>query len=223
MHFLCSWNCDEIFFLNILLKHWVNWSFGTVTNCDVVYVFFSGNNFCVFLSFLLIFLNYNLNKYCFRLVLEQTVLCLWTVWFFVMFEVRFWTKIWCSEVFKVRSCCCVTRQVLAQTVWCSRTVRIFLRSSKFDFGPKCDVRYYGVRSKTIFHANNPLSFFTAHFVCQQRILCLKFHFKLQKHTFETSFNHSLYLLWNCFVFFHTSFLSLQTDRQTSQSNTDNLW
>ena len=35
-----------------------------------------------------------------RLVLERTVRCSWTVWFFVMFdmfEVRFWAKMWCSE------------------------------------------------------------------------------------------------------------------------------
>ena len=145
---------------------------------------------------------------------------------FDMFEVRFWAKMWCSEVFEVRSYCYVTRLVLEFTVWCSRTVRVFVMFDMFEvrFWAKMwcsdnqcsivfEVRYFGVRSKTIFDANNPLSFFTAHFVCQQqRILCLKFHFKLQKHTFETSFNHSLYIFVVELFFFHTSFLSLQTVR-----------
>ena len=42
------------------------------------------------------------------LVLERTVQCSWTLQFFVMFdmfEVQFWAKMWCSEVFEVRSCC----------------------------------------------------------------------------------------------------------------------
>ena len=79
------------------------------------------------------------------LVLERTVQCSWTVWFFVMFdmfEVRFWAKMWCLEVFEVWSSCYVTRLVLELTVWCSQTVQFFLCStcSKFDFGPNCDVR-----------------------------------------------------------------------------------
>ena len=50
-----------------------------------------------------------------KLVLEQTVRCSRTIQFFMMFnmfDVRFWTKMWCSEVFEVRSCCYVTRLVL---------------------------------------------------------------------------------------------------------------
>ena len=63
------------------------------------------------------------------LVLEWTVRCSWTVQFFVMFdmfEVRFWAKMWCSEVFEVRTSCYVTRLVLEHIVWCSRTVRFFV-------------------------------------------------------------------------------------------------
>ena len=104
------------------------------------------------------------------IVLERTVRCLWTVRFFVMFnmfEVRFWAKMWCSEVFEVRSCCYVTRLVLELTVWCSRTVRVFVMFDMFEvrfwakmwcsessmFGHSMfgvfEVRYFGVRSKTI--------------------------------------------------------------------------
>ena len=49
-----------------------------------------------------------------QLVLEQTVRCSWTVWFFVMFDmfkVWFWAKMWCSEVFEVRSCCTLGHRV----------------------------------------------------------------------------------------------------------------
>ena len=49
-----------------------------------------------------------------------------------MFEVRFWAKIWCSEVFKVRSCCYVTRLVLEHTVWCSQTVQFFVMFDMFE-------------------------------------------------------------------------------------------
>ena len=45
---------------------------------------------------------------------------------FDMFEVRFWAKMWCSEVFEVQSRCYVTRFVLELTVWCSRTVQFFV-------------------------------------------------------------------------------------------------
>ena len=71
----------------------------------------------------------------FSLVLEWTVRCSWTVRFFVMFdmfEVRFWAKMWCSEVFEVRSCCYVTRLVLELTVWCSRTVLVFVMFDMFE-------------------------------------------------------------------------------------------
>ena len=67
-------------------------------------------------------------------VLERTVRCSQTVRFFVMFymfEVRFWAKMWCSELFEVRSCCYVTRPVLELTVWCSRTVRVFVMFDMF--------------------------------------------------------------------------------------------
>ena len=104
------------------------------------------------------------------LVLEWTVRCSRTVRFFVMFdmfEVRFWAKMWCSEVFEVRSCCYVTRLVLELTVWCSRTVRVFVMFDMFEvrfwakmwcsessmFGHSMfgvfEVRYFGGRSKTI--------------------------------------------------------------------------
>ena len=51
-------------------------------------------------------------------VLEHTVWCSRTVHFFVMFymfEVQFWAKIWCSEVFEIRSGCYVTKLVLEWT------------------------------------------------------------------------------------------------------------
>ena len=104
-------------------------------------------------------------------VLEWTVRCSRTVRFFVMFDmfkVRFWAKMWCSEVFEVRSCCYVTRLVLELTVWCSRTVRFFVMFDMFEvrfwakmwcsessmFGHSMfgvfKVRYFGVRSKTNF-------------------------------------------------------------------------
>ena len=75
---------------------------------------------------------------------------------------------WCSEVFKVRSCCYVTRLVLELTVWCSRTVRFFAMFDMFEvrfwakmwcsessmFGHSMfgvfEVRYFGVHSKTSF-------------------------------------------------------------------------
>ena len=100
------------------------------------------------------------------LVLERTVRCLWTVQFFVMFdmfEVRFWVKMWCSEVFEVWSCFYETRLVLEHTVWCLRTVRVFVMFDMFEvrfwakmwcsessvFGHSMfEVRYFGVRSKT---------------------------------------------------------------------------
>ena len=69
------------------------------------------------------------------LVLEQTVRCSWTVWFFVMFdmfEVRFWAKMWCSEVFEVWSCCYATRLGLELTVWCLRTVWFFVMFNMFE-------------------------------------------------------------------------------------------
>ena len=89
---------------------------------------------------------------------------------FDMFEVRFWAKMWCSEVFEVRSCCNVTRLVLELTVWCSQTVQFFVMFDMFEvrFWAKmwCSessmfrhsmfgvfkVRYFGVCSKTtIYH------------------------------------------------------------------------
>ena len=69
------------------------------------------------------------------LVLERTVRCSRTVWFFVMFdmfEVRFWAKMWCSEVFEVRSSCYVTRLVLEHTVSCSQTVQFFVMFDMFE-------------------------------------------------------------------------------------------
>ena len=105
----------------------------------------------------------------FNIVLEQTVRCSWTVQFFVMFdmfEVRFWAKMWCSEVFKVHSCCYVTRLVLKLIVWCSLTVQFFVMFNMFKvrfwakmwcsessmFGHSMfgvfKVRYFGVHSKT---------------------------------------------------------------------------
>ena len=78
------------------------------------------------------------------LVLEWTVRCLRTVQFFVMFdmfEVQFWAKMWCSEMFEVQSCCYVTRlswniqfdvSELFSFLWCSTC-------PKFGFRPKCDV------------------------------------------------------------------------------------
>ena len=69
------------------------------------------------------------------LVLEWTVRCLRTVRFFVMFdmfEVRFSAKMWCSEVFEVRSCCYMTRLVLEQTVWCLWTVQFFVMFDMFE-------------------------------------------------------------------------------------------
>ena len=86
-----------------------------------------------------------LYHYMYILVLEWTVLCSRTVRFFVMFDmfkVWFRAKMWCSEVFEVWSCCYVIRLVLELKfnvrelfgfLWC-------LPCSKFDFGPKCDVR-----------------------------------------------------------------------------------
>ena len=110
------------------------------------------------------------DKYIIHTVeVEQTVRCSRTVRFFVMFdmfEVRFWAKMWCSEVFEVRSCCYVTRLVLELTVWCSRTVRFFVMFDMFEvrfwakmwcsessmFGHSMfgvfEVRYFCVRSKT---------------------------------------------------------------------------
>ena len=107
------------------------------------------------------------------LVLERTVRCSRTVRFFVMFvmfEVWFWAKIWCSEVFEVRSCCYVTRLVFELTVGYSQTVRVFVMFDMFEvrFWAKMwcseslmfwhsmfgvfEVRYFGVRSKTsLFH------------------------------------------------------------------------
>ena len=101
-------------------------------------------------------------------VLEWTVRCSWTVWFFVMFdmfEVRFWAKMWCLKVFEFQSGCYVTRLVLEFTVWCSRTVHVFVMFDMFEvrfrakmwcsessmFGHSMfgvfEVRYFGVRSK----------------------------------------------------------------------------
>ena len=103
------------------------------------------------------------------IVLERTVRCSRIVRFFVMFdmfEVRFWAKMWCSDVFEVRACYYVTRLVLEHTVWCSRTVRFFVMFDMFKvwFWAKMwcsessmfrhsmfgvfEVRYFGVRSKT---------------------------------------------------------------------------
>ena len=45
---------------------------------------------------------------------------------FDMFEVQFWAKMWCSEVFEVQSCCYGIRLILQHTVWCSRTVQFFV-------------------------------------------------------------------------------------------------
>ena len=50
-----------------------------------------------------------------------------------MFKVRFWTKMWCSEVFDVWSCCFLTRLVLEQTIWCSWTVQFFVMFDMFKF------------------------------------------------------------------------------------------
>ena len=104
-----------------------------------------------------------------KLVLEWTVQCSRTVWFFVMFdmfEVQIWTKMWCSEVFEVQSCCYATRLGLELTVSCSRTVWFFVMFDTFEvwfwakmwcsessmFGHSMfgvfEVRYFGVRSKT---------------------------------------------------------------------------
>ena len=102
-------------------------------------------------------------------ILEWTVRCSQTVWFFVMFnmfEVQFSAKMWCLEVFEVQSCCYVTRLVLEHTVWCSRTVRFFVMFDMFEvrfwakmwcsessmFGHSMlgvfEVQYFGVHSKT---------------------------------------------------------------------------
>ena len=52
---------------------------------------------------------------------------------FDLFEVQFWAKMWCSEVFEVLSCCYVTRLVfLEHTVWCSRTVWFFVMFDMFE-------------------------------------------------------------------------------------------
>ena len=70
-----------------------------------------------------------------QIVLEWTVQCSQTVRFFVMFdmfEVQFWAKMWCSEVFEVRSCCYVTRLVLEHTIWCLRTVQFFVMFDMFE-------------------------------------------------------------------------------------------
>ena len=105
----------------------------------------------------------------FKIVLERTVRCSRIVQFFVkfdMFEVRFWAKMWCSEVFEVHSSCYVTRLVLEHTVWCSRTVQFFVMFDMFEvrfwakmwcseclmFGHSMFivfvVQYFGVHSKT---------------------------------------------------------------------------
>ena len=42
-----------------------------------------------------------------------------------------WAKMWCSEVFAVRSCCYVTRLVLELTLWCSQTVWFFVMYNMF--------------------------------------------------------------------------------------------
>ena len=101
-----------------------------------------------------------------RIVLELTVRCSRTVRIFVMFKVRFWAKMWCSEVFEFRSCCYMTRLVLELTIWCSQTVQFFVMFDMFEvrfwakmwcsesslFGYSMfgvfEVRYFGVRSKT---------------------------------------------------------------------------
>ena len=117
--------------------------------------------------------------------MERTVRCSWTVQFFVMFdmfEVQFWAKMWCSEVFEVWSCCYVTKLVLELTVWCSWTVQVYVMFDMFEvrfwakmwcsessmFGHSMfgvfEVRYFGVRSKTtpyplhIFVTNEALLF-----------------------------------------------------------------
>ena len=51
---------------------------------------------------------------------------------FDMFKVRFWAKMWCSEVFEVWSCCHVTRLVSELTVWCSWTVWFFVMFDMFE-------------------------------------------------------------------------------------------
>ena len=102
------------------------------------------------------------------IVLERTVQCLWTVQFFGMFdmfEVQFWAKMRCSEVFEVRSGCYVTRLFLEHTVWCLRTGQFFVMfevrfstkmwcSESSMFGHSMfgvfEVRYFGVCSKTSF-------------------------------------------------------------------------
>ena len=84
---------------------------------------------------------------------------------FDMFEVRFWAKMWCSEVFEVQNGCYVTRLVLEHTVWCSWTVQFFVMFNMFEvqfwakmwcpeslmFGQSMfgvfEVQYFGVRSK----------------------------------------------------------------------------
>ena len=82
---------------------------------------------------------------------------------FDMFKVWFLAKMWCSEVFEVRSYCYVTRLVFEHKVWCSWTDRFFAifkvlfsaymwcsESSMFGhsmFGV-FEVRYSGVCSKT---------------------------------------------------------------------------
>ena len=107
----------------------------------------------------------------FLVVLERTVRYSRIVWFFMMFDmfkVWFWTKMWCSEVFEVRSCCYVTRLVLELTVCCLRTVQVFVMFDMFEvrfwakmwclessmFGHSMfgvlEVQYFGVRSKTNF-------------------------------------------------------------------------
>ena len=74
-----------------------------------------------------------------KIVLERTVRCSRTVRFFVlfdMFEVQFWAKIKCD----VQKCSKFGPVVYDQT---SLGTYSFLRCStcsKFDFGPKCDVR-----------------------------------------------------------------------------------
>ena len=107
------------------------------------------------------------SKICFRppcvtrLVLEHRVQCLRTV--------RFWAKMWCSEVFEVRSGYYVTRLVLEHTVWRSQTVQFFVMFNMFEvrfwtkmwcsessmFGHSMfvvfEVRYFGVHSKTKHH------------------------------------------------------------------------
>ena len=123
-----------------------------------------------------------------QLVLERTVQCSRTVRFFVMFnmfEVWFWAKMWCSEVFEVQSCCYVTRLVLEHTVWCSQTVRFFVMFDMFEvrfwakmwcsessmFGHSMfgvfEVRYFGVRSKTtrdLWDPSSKLEYNTAYII-----------------------------------------------------------